>query len=319
MKHACGFLQSTVGITLLVGVFLCVTPLWGQDDLQIVVTGPWSYYTQDKKTLYLIAPGNSSHKFYLYEGGDVARWVPPTGAPSRPAGIYAIGFDSSYQKGSRPTTGRGASPLELSNVCATANTPSNIKSVISDKTNYIVQLPYPDKFSTFEDPKDLWDGYSESRAEPVGSANNVTGLTPAALYTTTMVLHYWVKGGIPSHINLSVNSGTSAPIATSFPATDPAEGITIVSAAIELSASWPCDDMSLDSVDERNALLGISQHVLFPEVVDINGDQSHRYHYGCTQSKSSTDSHASHPVAASSADCHACQMSINAAIPAATP
>jgi hypothetical protein len=321
-----------IPITLLIGMLLCITPLWGQDDLQIIVTGPWSYYTQDKKTLYLIAPGNSSHEFYLYEGGDVSRWdqPQPNGAQMRSAGIYAISFDSTYQKGTRPATGRGAPPLELSNVSTLGTPPSNIKSVIADKTNYIVTLPYPDKFSTFEDPTDRWNGFSESRAEPVGSAQAVTVSTPAVLYTTTMVLHYWAKNGIPSQLNLSINSGNPVPIGTSFPATNPPEGITIVSAGIELAASWPCDDMSLESVDERNALFGITQHVLFPEVVDTNGDQSHRYHSSCTQSKLWTnrrmqqskplaDNGTFHSTAASSADCHASQLSIGGAVPNPTP
>ena len=113
-------------------------------------------------------------------------------------------------------------PLAKSAVC-NGGTPSNIQTIINNtgNPNFVISLPYPNKFSTFDDQTYVWDGYSESK---VDLTNPVDASTLPALYTTTMVLHYWAKN-VPTQVNVD-----RTPTSTSWPLGSTPLGITIAAA-----------------------------------------------------------------------------------------
>ena len=331
MKHTCRCLQILGGLlanVMIVGIL--VTTAFAQNDLQIIVNGPWSYVAQGD-TLFLVAPGNSGHCVYIYAGIDPSSWpkssppLPnlPCGMLVRPTGTYTIGFEDAFQPGTPANV-----PLAAPMICPA--TVRNTTSVInnSSNANYVIALPMPDAFSTYEDLSYTWDGYSESKVsnQPIDHA------TQSTLYTTTMVLHYWAKD-IPSELTLN-KPGT---IKTTGPGDNRPTGITIVSGSLDKNPSHlKCDDVSLDSIHERNALWRINQYALFPEEVDLLGHQSHHYRFPPDCPSMSPGMHRTTTLDAQSAelckkfggvvkdnlclhstgsaDCHACQMSINGAV-----
>lgn len=327
MMHTCRWSKLVMRSALLFGMaLLFVRPSVAQQDFQVVVTGPWSYIHQGSR-LYLVAPGHSSHGVYVYSGVDPSRWLSLSPFPS---GTHTIDFiPGTYQPGTRPVDSEGKIiPLAGSAVC-NGGTPSNTQTIINNtgNLNFVISLPYPDKFSTFEDANYVWDGYSESKVDltnPVG---------PSALpapYTTTMTLHYWTQS-VPAQINVDgVRTDTSWPSGVPL-------GITI--AAAERGGNVcnnVCDNISLMSVNERNALFQIHQHASFPSVLDMVGHQSHHYNRSCSPTllsktakeidKASEGDKSLNPFCATangSADCHTCQMSIVvngvASVPDPTP
>jgi hypothetical protein len=324
MTHTCRRLKFVMKSALLFGMtLLFVRPSAAQQDFQVIVTGPWSYIHQGAR-LYLVAPGRSSHGVYIYSGVDPSRWTSLTSLPM--PDTHTIDFiPGTYQQGTRP-----GGPLAKSAVCA-GGTPGNIQTVIDNTgspKNFVISLPYPNKFSTFEDSTYVWDGYSESK---VDLTNPVDGSTLPALYTTTMVLHYWAKN-VPTQVNLD---GT--PTSTSWPLGSTPLGITIAAADRAGNVcNNVCDNVSLMSVNERNTLFQIHQHASFPSVLDMVGHQSHHYNRSCSPTsvsktaedieKASEGDKNVNPFCATangSADCHTCQMSnvVNgvASVPDPTP
>ena len=115
-------------------------------------------------------------------------------------------------------------------------------------------------------------------------------------------------------------------------------GITIVSGDPNAyDDDLQCDTISSESVAERNSVWSLHQYAAFPEESDMTGHQTHHYR-PCPSSSMSMNSkskmtasqkkefciaHDGTPagdkcmVSGGSADCHACQMTVNGAIPGA--
>ena len=316
---------------LLIGTFLfCLTSV-AQQDLQIIVNGPWSYVADPTPPgkLWLVTSGASTHhSVYVYPGVNAAAWSgmhPPTNPLSR--GSYAVTFDGSFASGTAPNP---PDPKSLEQVTLCGGTVGSASAVINNvgNTNYVIALPMPQSFSTYIDSNYVWDGYSESKNSNAPVAPTVA----PGIFTTTMVLHYWVRT-VPNQVLLNganistIGSGSSTPL-----------GITIVSGDPNAyDDDLQCDTISSESVAERNSVWSLHQYAAFPEESDMTGHQTHHYR-PCPSSSMSMNSkskmtasqkkefciaHDGTPagdkcmVSGGSADCHACQMTVNGAIPGA--
>jgi hypothetical protein len=308
MKDMCLYLQSMAKIALVfVMALICAKPSAAQQDLQIMVSGPWSYVIDNvnaanRGRLLLIAPSKdlhghpSHHQVYLLPGVDATAFTTAT-TPTL-TGIYKLDYDQTL-KGTLP-----AQELEPAVLCGAKISNLVIGTVSASRGNYVISLPMPKSFSTYVDSSGTYFGYSESRV----STKTFNASVAPVNYTTWMVLHFGVKS-IPSRI--TVNGTASAPISTN------GKGISIVMGDPNpTDDDLTCDHVSLESVEERAGLWHSAQFARFPEEEDSTGKQKH---YQYDYSDCSDHDPTVHPLgAAGSADCHACQMSISGAVPGAT-
>jgi hypothetical protein len=332
MKNSVGYLHSLPKVALLFIVMnaFWVEPAAAQNDLQILVTGPWSYVrdqTNYPNRLVLVAPAKNSqghashHQVYSWSGTDVT--ANPSSVSSKVTlqpGIYTLDFDPSLKgmpisQGAKPTL-CGASVTNAGNVDAGA----------VGASNYVISLPIPDAYSTYIDPNGTYSGTSYSQV----SANDITPINPATetQYTTLMALHYGVKSLPPSLTLNGPSLGGPVQLQTVDSTGKFSGGVSILAADPNLTDDDPwCDDISRQSIQERNSLWKITEYARFPRfLLDSLGNYHQwpgHYDFSCSDSPSSSSSlkekkkvkHAGRRVilpnrSGGSADCHACQMSI---------
>jgi hypothetical protein len=322
MRKSCLYSQNLVRVIIFTAALVgMVRPLVAQQDFQVLVVGPWSYVSDaSNKQLFLVTPSSKHHHVYIYSGQDIRTWTSAGMQSKKKApGVYTLGFDAGFHNGTSINA-----PLEDPIVCgASIGDPSAIKAVLANSGNdhYVISLPMPDLFSTYSDTDFIWDGYSESKV----AATPVTEATAPSIYTTAMVLHYWAQS-IPDHLLLN-----NSPISTTEQGGGTNPGITIVTGDPNpKDDDRMCDTISLESVSDRNGLWQINQYARFPEELDLEGHQTHHYRYTCptavlpsrlTERQELLCTASGGIVkgdlcleAAGSADCHACQMSINGAV-----
>ena len=168
MANNDGYWQSLASILFLFAMAaLCVKPSAAQQDLQIMVNGPWSYVANDDKTIFLVAPGSMHHKTYIFAGTDAAEFAKPAhqGDVIPAVKDSHVRFTDDGTPITYPSDGEGAAVYT-----AQAN-PSRVSAVLTGKalTNpsapqpYVILLPKPDSYSTFVDPNGHYDGFSESK------------------------------------------------------------------------------------------------------------------------------------------------------------
>lgn len=285
MKHSCRYFQALLKFGFLLTVAVTwVAPAWGQNDLQIIVDGPWSYHELTDASghwLDLILPDIQYHSIYIDVGVDIAKWkTHPNQAISK--GFYQL---AKFENGnSQPVSGVGSvADLIAPNVCGDVTIdPTNAiqQSKINQPTDYVIRLPYPERFSTYEDraAAPQWDGVSEAKVYPNSLGSAVSRTTPAQLMTTTMDLHYWMQNNSAVNLGWSTQNGS----ATLLPGASVGGGITIVATMPPPPHPQPyqqqCDSLSVMSANARNGLFGVHHQMLFPELLD-NIHQTHHYDY----------------------------------------
>ncbi len=331
MKNACIYSYSLGKIALLfLMAALCARPsVAQQSDLQIIVSGPWSYVRDQANypnRLLLVAPAKNSqgqasrHQIYSWPGTNIT--ANPSSVNSKLAlqpGIYTLDFDQSLRhtpipQGTEPTL-CGASVTNAGNVDAGA----------VGAGNYVISLPMPDAFSTYIDPTGTYSGTSYSQV----SSSDISAGHPAPeiQYTTLMVLHYGATS-IPQSLMLSGPSLTGpVPIKTVDSTGNFPGGVSILAADPTMTDDDPrCDGISSQSIQERNYLWGTTEYARFPRfILDSQGNYHQwpgHYDYTCSDSplissssskKGKKAKHADSILSkrsGGSADCHACQMSI---------
>lgn len=329
MANNDGYWQSLARIALLFAMAaLCVKPSAAQQDLQIMVNGPWSYVANDDKTIFLVAPGSMHHKTYIFAGTDAAEFAKPAHQGDViPAGGLTLTFTHDGTPITYPSDGEGAAVYP-----AQAN-PSRVSAVLTGKalTNpsapqpSVILLPKPDSYSTFVDPNGHYDGFSESKvyiSDQAVMANRHAQTIPPHLYTTWMVLHYGVK-------NFPVDI-TNASNGTKYTATDAMPGISIIAGDPAMRHDNTCDYVSLESFNDQTALWDLNagitskRYARFPMETMLPPGQQIHYHYDyadCSDEtpiiplRGSEKSPIVWVAAGGSADCHTHQLSINGAGP----
>ncbi|HEY6767268.1 MAG TPA: hypothetical protein VI386_21120 [Candidatus Sulfotelmatobacter sp.] len=284
-------------------------PLFAQQDLQIMLNGPWAYYAPDPNNgnnIVLVTPVSPHHKTYIFGGTNAADLVDQT--PAAP-GVYTIKF--SRDGGVLPDNTPKESPL----VCTASSPASQAKLVAQGKPPsgvpvYVISVPKPDGYTTYTSPTRDFEGYSESKVYASDSSKKRGESIPPALYTTWMVLHYGFKN-VPSTITGSGPGG-----AFTLSTNDTPSGVSIVASdPHKETGDNECDYISLESFSLQRDLWGTDlKYARFPkESINPPGPQLH-YHYdydGCRDDAVPKPTGTLHGLSGGSADCHACQMGIN--------
>jgi hypothetical protein len=303
MKHTCVYSQTLGRVALLVVMAAFSVSSMAQ-DLQVMVSGPWSYVVDQVNypgRLLLVAPGKSAHhQVYMLAGTDPKVPKKPNTPTAYAKGTYKL----NYQAQSAPYTTPDQDPPVLSGGAIT-DTADNVKPILdnANAANYVISLPTPNGYTTYS------GSMGSSESEISGAHIKANSVSPRK-YTTLMVLHYGVTK-IPDFFQLA--DGTTISTKGASPATS--GGISIVLGEDPNMAvdNLPCDTVSLESVEERNGVWPLTQYARFPEQ-SISGIQvPGKYDY-----KHCSDSDPSKPPrqnkTAGSADCHGPQMSINSAV-----
>lgn len=328
MANNDGYWQYLGRIALLLAMAaLCVKISAAQQDLEIMVNGPWSYVANDDTTIFLVAPGSMHHKTYIYAGTDAAEFAKPAHQGDViPAGKLTLTFTHDGTPIAYPSDGEGATVYP-----ARANT-SRVNAVLKAKalTNpsapqpYVILLPKPDSYSTFVDPNGHYDGFSESKvyiSDQAVMSNRHAQTIPPQLYTTWMVLHYGVK---KFPVDVTDSNGKK------YTATDAMPGISIIAGDPAMRHDNACDYVSLESFNDQTVLWDLNagstskRYARFPMETMLPPGQQIHYHYDYADCSDETPiiparGGEKSPIvwgaAGGSADCHTHQMSINGAGP----
>lgn len=215
MKDTCVCLHTLARLALLFALAALFTvSSFAQQDLEIMVSGPWSFVKEPSphlgatsKRIVLIAPydldainSEPTHEAVFYSGPnasmDYARTLnPPAFSPSdaQNQNIYYVDFPGKTAAGAPPDELR-AKPFRPTN-----SVPDNVqRDAVYAPTaqRYAISLPMPDYVRTY-------DGYTYGNGQAEGKIGVDVGSATPTHYTTWMVLHYTVKS-IPSQMSITV-------------------------------------------------------------------------------------------------------------------
>jgi hypothetical protein len=294
--------------------------LFAQQDLQVMVNGPWAYAPDpsDNSRIVLVAPNSSHHKTYIFSGTDAGNLK---GRKEINVGVYSLSMDKtdvlpSDVSRESPAVYTIQVPADRVTQVAKGTPPNNLP------VPYVISLPKPTSFSTFLSPDGRFEGYSESKLYNSDSSHNHPDSVRPGIYTTWMVLHYGVAS-IPPTVQVKDPSGNSVPYPTDAKdGTLP--GISIVTGDPKLeNKDNECDYISLESFVGQRDLWGSPdlKYVRFPmEQLLPPGQQIHyQYSYGCRDDMVPPEvmrlaEGRLHILSGGSADCHLSQISVNSTV-----
>jgi hypothetical protein len=337
MKQEC-FYSRTVSIAFLVLVALHFpVSSVAQTEVQIMVNGSWDYVEDPNPNndptaagrslnrIVLVAPQTASHNAFAFSGNDATKFKDASGAVignyqiPKP-GVYYLDINNLTQSYSHKPLPADLKPQVCSNIKPTwQSIPTNkIRDIIYNHPNatgmsrFAISLPTPDYYTTYGGQF----GFSESKVD----VNPISSQTPAN-YTTWMVLHYWVTSlpnAAPSATFTGIPDDGSifSLVSYTFTSSSGTPGISVVMAAVNGMNDYSCDSFSQESFDHATALWGLTRYASFPaEQASGSGVQIAGSYPGCTKCPPGKVC----IVSGGSADCHACQMSINGIIENSAP
>lgn len=302
MEHTCLYSRFVGKKALLVAMaLLCTVPSFAQQYSEVLVAGPWSYVTDPNNPgwLFLVAPGGyADHPVYF-----LANTTSGVGASAALPGTYTltpVGETTTYT----PPTGLTA-PL----ICGATIASTGVTSILTNTAspNYVIRLPMPNGYAAVSSSMVI--GLSEVSSTPI---LNATSAPPSLPYTTYMVLYY------PTVASFSLQN-VSTGAQTSYPS---GQMLNLV-LSDNGGRDAECDAPSLAGVKERDTMWGLTQYARFPEQL-LNGAgqwvQGSTYDYeDCINfgpALSGIHHGGVYRTTPSSADCHACQLVVNGALPA---
>jgi hypothetical protein len=295
MKYKCLYSQFLGKISLLFAVALAFAmPSFAQQYSEILVAGPWSYLTDPNNPgwLFLVAPGGyADHPVYF-----LVNTTSGSGASKVSPGTYTltpVGETTTYT----PPTGLTA-PI----VCGATIASTGVTSILTNtgNPNYVIRLPMPYGYAAF--PGSMGTSLSEVSSNPI---LNAASAPPSLAYTTYMALYYPTVASFTLQ-NVTAGAGQTLNIVLSDDGLRDPE----------------CDAPSLAGVKERDALWGLTQYARFPVQILSGGQwvQSSTYDYDdCINfgpALSRIQPGGMKRTTPSSADCHACELVVNGALPA---
>lgn len=302
-------------------------------EVQIMVNGAWDFVKDPspKKDpnsagrkldrVVLVAPYITSHGAFIFQGSDAATFLTPTLPPTPiysplDTGIYYLDINNLVQHSGHTRPVGDLAPVNCSGAAQQSVTAKTIKNILyksAGSVRWAVSLPAPDYYSTYSGPR----GTSESAVDVKPIPDSPSAAKLAKSYTTWMVLHYWVNSKAPSAMLFVKrdNATTPSPLpGVNFMTTtaSPVPGISVVMGAIGQECDYKCDSISQHSFDQDSSLWGLTRYAKFPEE-DISGNQTRGKYNNCPSAPHSCS------TSGGSADCHACQMSINGTIENSAP
>lgn len=297
----CGSLPIWAVLALLpLGCSLFTTPLLGQQWVEVMVSGPWSYVpdysiSPPYPRIVLVAPTITGHlPPVILPGPDVTAAPPPAPASYPPM----IG----QQELTIP--GIAKCPSGNANTGQPYQYPQPIPQGSIAKAiakGYAILLPAPCYFTSMHEDR---------------SQMNVTHILgnpqQDAPYTTWMSLHYYVNLNASITATINTTPPTTLTFASGAFSDSYPPSLSIVIAGDNSINNYECDSLSQDSVRATAKLLGITLYSRFPELLGKGPVtyQTHKYSKTCSDSRSGSMSlHA-----AGSGDCHMAQLNINNAL-----
>lgn len=302
MMHTCGH-SNFFGNTVL--IFLATLLFSGSaqaqsHDLQIMVSGPWSYVRdpqpeKDKHSngllgdsrIILIAPA-AHHCAYVFSGPDATNWPSSvchqlpgrlSANSSSDVALYYLDFPAIVQDHLMGEPSEEAPQLYAPSQVSQ----DTIKQVLNNPDplhqRYAISLPMPDYISTYTG--DYGSGFAESKVK----VGHISYKTPRRDYTVWLVLHYSVNKSPTSlslylYDNASANSGLAVPVTLD----ENRSGISIVAFDGGMDSDTRCDKMSVDTFSQSAEIWGLQEHVRFPEELDDAGTQNKGFfHYDCAE------------------------------------
>jgi|GEM_PF-4658323 len=232
-----------------------------QQEVQIMVNGPWAYVKDPNHAgkIVIIAAKSKHHGPAMMFGGEDADQFPKKiNSTTLDLGNYDLAFQTTCKNPAPPP---GVFPLN--------NIPlDKVKVLIAGPGDrYSISLPEPCSYS-----------YAHQSWSKVDS--NLPIKAPEANYTTWMVLHYSLPVSPQALVTGSTDDQTvsykSKPIDFTSATSSNPKAISIVLGSDELfDTDTECDSTSNISVRNTGALFEQPLHVHFPRIV--NGAQSHQY------------------------------------------
>jgi hypothetical protein len=251
---------------LLLAVVVLIKPAAAQQEVQIMVNGPWAYVASPLPSptpaIFIVAPVAPHHgPVKIFPGEDADQFNTVTSWPMIDTpGQYALDFPHRMDCGPAPT-GSPARPYPLP-----VMDNGIIQMAIKGSTNgFAISIPKPCYYTSA----------IESRSKI--SKQDTTGL-PEGTYTTWMILHYWVDNVGQATVHIG-GSNKFVPFQNNEARDVPAISI-VLGSDLPGDTSPRCDSTSVASVKTEGALFQQDLHVHFPRLV-APGNQTHDYVPGC--------------------------------------
>jgi hypothetical protein len=256
--------SSRIALLLLAAIAVFITPAAAQQEVQIMVNGPWAYAPgSSSSTIFIVAPMSAGHGPVVIFSGEHAENYPPvangtaTGTRISVTGQFTLTISSLAQcirTTPLPTeTPQKAYPLP--NVAAPL-----IQKAINN--GFAISLPKP--------------CYATTMADNFSRIDTVSPPLKEGSYTDWMILHYFVNAVDKITIG-------GQPILFKQVDVGPFPAVTIAMGPMTGNISdSQCDSMSVASFLDEALLFGQNLHVHFPRLLPPDpGTQTHHYIFGC--------------------------------------
>lgn len=274
---------SKLALSVLVAVIGFITPANAQQEVQIMVSGPWAYVPGPTPTpplpnptptpaIVIAAPQIDHHgDIQIFSGEDADEFNSiPLGTdvitighnqPGKYTLIISGLADCDPVPNPAPTPTPQAFPLTVASV--------DVDNVLqAPSKGFAILIPKPCYYTSF----------LESRSRLAVEPNSITQDDPP--HTTWMVLHYKANCGVTPIASIQELANSSAKF-HSNDLLDPAAISIVLGADTQKESNRRCDSLSGQSVRLEAGLFGATLHYQFPRVLK-SGEQSHDYKLDCT-------------------------------------
>lgn len=275
----CSWRALTNAMILVAAGTLLAAPLAGQTtDLQVMVSGPWSYVEdpKDATRVVVIAPISDTHdSAELFSGDDASNFK---GKRKLEPGVFRLNINNRVNIQQKSS----ANPYRLQETDRITVDVNNVvtRAIYTPSMGrFAISLPKPDFYSTYP---------GKGTSQSIISKSVIVNATGATDYTTWMVLHYQVSSVTPAKFtgasddgsvthNDDIQFASSAPGGTTL-------GISIVTMAKDDSSYARCDSYSHDSFRYTKKLWGeLPLYGLFPSLKSSGDQNRDDFHFDCTQ------------------------------------
>jgi hypothetical protein len=270
----CNHAQSILVFTFVSTMLILATPLFGQIDVEIAVSGPWDFYP-DNDRVAIMAPIAGHHgPVMVFTGEDVEQFGGQSAFASADFNLEVKNLNCSNPKPSHANTYKMIKGIDPGLIAKILHKHQDYKKEIP---RYTISLPVPCYYTS----EGLFDRMS------IVSATKITSPSPqlASPYATVTILHYQVSSIEPAALTATSDDGTilySDSFAFGSNSGGSKKSITIVMASATDNGDPECDSNSTETFRKSRELLGLEGHLFvhFPQLF-LRGDQSDDYSTNC--------------------------------------
>ena len=271
--------SSKIALFVLVAVMGFIPPAAAQQEVQIMVNGPWAYVPTPTPTpplpsptptpaIVIATPQIPHHGDVQIFPGEDADDFASVGSNMEIAihqnkpGKYTLVIDGLADCDPLPSPLPAPTPhaYPLTNVSVDNVLQGNIKG-------FSLLLPKPCFYSSYLESRSKLDLTSTANVDPKG-------------YTTWMVLHYKAKPGVTPTASIQEIANSSVTFQSNDPSSDPPAISIVMGADSQNETNRRCDSLSGQSVQLEASLFGTTLHYQFP-TLRKSGQQTEDYKPDC--------------------------------------